>query len=385
MPLLLAMRPRNRHNVHMNTPTANGVVSPELVPLHSNRDCRAYLLIDRDSREAALIDPRFDLTRDYMAEVGARGAKLKFVIDTHTHADHLSGGDRFRNLTGCKVVMSSRTQSKVPNFKVEDGQELSVGDFKLRFMHTPGHTPDSMSIFDGRRVFTGDTLFIGGAARTDFMGGSSAQLYDSFRKLEALGEAIEVWPGHDYNNRESSTIGRERQTNKAFMQPDRDALVKLLAMKGELPANMSEILNFNTQAGITEPEIVTPADVARFGTPGRDFTLLDSRYIDEWQAGRIADAVHVPLPEIHDRWSEIAKLPHPVISVCRSGVRATYVMMAARQNRDSGWFLLEGGMQAWKKAGLPMVSDTGVKPEVISSKFAAGGSCAAGGGTCAAG
>jgi rhodanese-related sulfurtransferase len=254
----------------------------------------------------------------------------------------------------------------------------------LTFIHTPGHTPDSMSVFDGKRVFTGDALFIGGAARTDFMGGSSAQLFDSFRKLEALGDNVEVWPAHDYNNKESSTIGRERQTNNAFMQPTKDALVKLLAMKGPLPANMEEILSFNTRAGMPEAEIVTPKDVARFGTPGKDFTLLDSRYIDEWQAGRIGNAVHVPLPEVKDRWAEIAKLPHPIVSVCRSGVRATYVMMTARAQGDKGWYLLEGGMQAWKKAGLPMVSDAGAEPAVISSKFSVGGSCAAGSGTCAA-
>lgn len=358
---------------------------PVLAPLHQDRDCRAYLLFDEAGHEAALVDPRFDLTRDYHAEVERLGLKLKYVIDTHTHADHLSGGDRFRNLSGCKVVMSSRTASKVPDTRVEDGQTLKLGDSQLRFIHSPGHTPDSMSIFDGKRVLTGDTLFIGGAARTDFMGGSSAQLYDSFRKLEALGDAIEVWPGHDYNGKQSSTIGRERQTNKAFMQPTKDALVKMLAMKGELPANMDEILSFNTRAGMKEAEIITPKEVARLGAPGKDFTLLDSRYIDEWQAGRIAAAVHVPLPDIKDRWAEIEKLPHPIVSVCRSGVRATYVMMTARDKRDKGWYLLEGGMAAWKKAGLPMTSDTGAEPKVISSKFATGGSCAAGGTTCAAG
>jgi len=359
-------------------------VAPELVPLHSNRDCRAYLLFDPDSREAALIDPRFDLTRDYRAEIEKRGLKLRYVIDTHTHADHLSGSDRFRNLTGCKVVMFEKTSSKVPDLRVEDGRQIRLGDRGLTFLHTPGHTPDSMSIFDGRRVFTGDALFIGSAARTDFMGGNSAQLYDSFRKLEALGDAIEVWPAHDYNYKESSTIGCEKQTNKAFMQPSRDDLVALLALKGELPANMEEILSFNVRAGIAEPQIVTPREVSRLGTPGTDFTLLDSRYIDEWQAGHIPLAVHLPLPEVKSRWTEIVALPHPVVSVCRSGVRATYVMMTARAQGDKNWYLLEGGMQAWHSAKLPMVSERGGEPAVISSKFSTGGSCAAGGATCAA-
>ncbi len=358
--------------------------APALVSLHPDRDCRAYLLFDEASREAVLIDPRFDLTRDYEAAIKQRGLSLKYVIDTHTHADHLSAGDRFRNLTGCKVVMSSATKSRVPDLKVKDGDTLPLGAFSLRCIHTPGHTPDSMSIFDGQRVFTGDTLFIGGAARTDFMGGSSEQLFDSFRKLKALGEATQVWPGHDYNGKESSTIAREASTNKAFMQPTKADLVAQLALKGELPANMAEILSFNSERGLPEADIIAPQDVAKLGKPGVDFTLLDSRYIDEWQAGRIAGAVHVPLPEIKDRWPEIAAMKHPIVSVCRSGVRATYVMMTARHAGDKGWYLLEGGMSAWKKAGLPMTSDTG-KPAVITSKFATGGSCAAGGGgSCAA-
>lgn len=367
----------------MTTKTA--LAAPALVPLHSDRDCRAYLLIDEASKQAALVDPRFDLTRDYEAVLKQRGVALKFVIDTHTHADHLSGGDRFRNLCGAKVIMSAATKSRVPDLKVKDGETIQLGGATLRFIHTPGHTPDSMTIFDGKRVLTGDTLFIGGAARTDFMGGSSEQLFDSFRKIEALGDDVEVWPGHDYNGKESSTIGREHKTNKAFMQPTKADLVALLAMKGELPANMAEILSFNSERGLTEPEIIAPRDVAKLGKPGVDFTLLDSRYIDEWQAGRIAEAVHVPLPEIKDRWPEIAKLKHPIVSVCRSGVRATYVMMTARHAGDKGWYLLEGGMQGWKKAGLPMVCDGKGEPAVITSKFSTGGSCAAGGGgACAA-
>jgi rhodanese-related sulfurtransferase len=240
-----------------------------------------------------------------------------------------------------------------------------------------------MCVFDGTRVFTGDTLFIGGAARTDFMGGSASQLYDSFRKLEALGPQVEVWPGHDYAGKSHSTIGAELKSNAHF-KADRDSLLKMHKIKGELPANMAEILSFNSEAGLPEDKIIRPADVAKYGKPGRDFTLLDSRYIDEFEAGRIDGAVLIPLPEVHDRWAEIEKLPHPIVSVCRSGVRATMVMMTARHARDDAWVLLEGGMQAWQKAGLPMIADKGV-PDVITSKFATGGSCAAGGGTCSAG
>lgn len=353
----------------------------EMRVLTPERDCRAYLLWDPATRDAAVIDVRFDYARQVFRELEAAGLTLRYAIDTHTHADHLSGGDRLRNLSGCKVVMSSATKSKVADTLVSDGQALALGDCELRFIHTPGHTPDSMCVFDGGRVFTGDTLFIGGAARTDFMGGSSAQLFDSFRKIEALGDDVQVWPGHDYNKRESSTISAERKGNPAFAEPTKEGLVKRLAMKGELPASMSEILAFNTQAGLPEDKILTAEQVATLGTPGRDFTLLDCRYEPEWKAGRIPGVVMIEMPDVADRMEEIRKLPHPIVSVCRSGVRATMIMMTARQAGDEDWLLLEGGTQAWHKAGLPMEADEG-EPKVISPPAGLGGSCAA---TCAAG
>lgn len=355
----------------------------EMKSLHGDRDCRAYLLFDPDTRDAAIIDPRFDLTPAYLREIEAAGLRLKYSIDTHTHADHLSGSDRLRNKTGCAIVMSAATKSRVPDYQVADGETLPLGGVELRFIHSPGHTPDSMCIFDGQRVFTGDTLFIGGAARTDFMGGSAAQLYESFRKLEALAPETEVWPGHDYNGKQSSSIGHELEHNPHF-KDDREGLIRRHTIKGELPANMTEILSFNTQAGLPEDRIIRPADVARYGKPGVDFTLLDSRFEDEFAAGRIDGAVLIPLPQVADRWPEISRLPHPIVSVCRSGVRATMAMMTARHAGDDDWVLLEGGMQAWMKDGQPMLSDGG-QPDVITSKFATGGTCAAGGSTCSAG
>ncbi|MCA8936328.1 MAG: MBL fold metallo-hydrolase [Planctomycetes bacterium] len=360
------------------------VATIEMKPIAYGRDCKTYLLWDADTKEAAIIDPRFDHVARYVREIEQTGVKLKYAIDTHTHADHLSGSDRLRNLTGCAIVMSDASKSKVPDYKVADGETLKLGGHQLTLLHTPGHTPDSMCIFDGHRVYTGDTLFIGSAARTDFMGGSPEKLYESFRKIEALGNDVEVWPGHDYNGHEHSTIAAELETNPHF-KADRDGLITMHKIKGDLPANMAEILSFNTEAGIEENKIIKPTDVASFGTPGKDFTLLDSRYVDEFEAGRIDGAILIPLPELHDRWAEVEKLPHPIVSVCRSGVRATMAMMTARHAGDENWLLLEGGMQAWQKADKPMVSDTGKDPDVITSKFAVGGSCAAGGGTCSAG
>jgi glyoxylase-like metal-dependent hydrolase (beta-lactamase superfamily II) len=360
------------------------VATLELSTPGIKRDCKCYLLADADTREAAIIDPRFDDVLSYLTDIKAQGLTLKYAIDTHTHADHLSGSDRLRNITGCKVVMSSATKSRIPDTLVEDGQTLKLGDHELRFIHTPGHTPDSMCIFDGRRVLTGDTLFLNGAARTDFMGGSSEQLFDSFRKIEALGDDVQVWPGHDYNGRESGTIGEQRRDNPVFAETSKEALVARLSAKADLPANMSEILTFNTEAGIPEERIIRADKIAELGKPGVDFTLLDVRYKEEWDAGRAPGAVHIEMPDVSKRLDEIAKLPHPIVSACRSGVRATIVMMAARRAGDEDWLLLEGGMLGWKDAGNEMEANSG-EPDVIPPPHTMGGNCMAAGGSCAAG
>lgn len=359
------------------------VATLEMKVTHPSRDCKSYLIWDAASGEAALLDPRFDLVREYVDQLKELGLTLRYAVDSHTHADHLSGSDRMRNLTGCKVVMSDRTRSRVPDLKVADGHQLPLGDQHVTCLHTPGHTPDSMCLFDGARIYTGDTLFIGGAARTDFMGGDSGQLFDSFRRIEALGPAVEVWPGHDYNRKQHSTVEAELRNNPHFGDTNRDSFVRRMDIKGQLPANMAEILSFNTEAGLPEDRIIRPEQVARLGRPGRDFTLLDVRYADEWAAGRAEGAVHIPMPELRARWAEVAKLPRPVVSICRSGIRATLMMMTARHAGDQNWLLLEGGMNAWQQAGLPLVADAGRKPDIVASATQGGGSCALP--TCASG
>lgn len=353
--------------------------SDGFVDLQPDLPCKAYLLFDQETRRAAIVDPRFDRVPEYLKALKTRGLELAYCIDTHTHADHLSGADRFRNLTGCKIVMSEATKSRIPDLKVADGQTLSLGSLELRLIHTPGHTPDCLSVHAGNRLFTGDSLFIGGSARCDFMGGSPLAQFDSFRKIEALGEQTEIWPGHDYNGRHQSTVGEELRTNEAFSERDRDRLVRKLSIKAALPENMAEMLSFNTEAGLSEERILRPEDCKKLGAPGVDLTFLDLRFDDELAAGRIdAPLTRIPLPELKERWDDLKGLPRPVVSVCRSGVRATLAMMAARHAGDEDWYLLEGGMLAWQAAGLPLSCDTDLAPEVIVSALSDGGTCAAG-------
>ena len=345
--------------------------------------CRAYLIADEKSRQAAVVDARFDWAPRILDELKREGLSLKYAIDTHTHADHLSGSERLRNLAGCRVVMSGATRSKVPDLLARDDEELELGGQVLHFLHTPGHTPDSMCVRVGNSLITGDTLFIGGSARTDFMGGSAAALFDSFRRLEALGEQTEIHPGHDYNCKQVSTIGEELRSNAAFAERDKRALINRLDVPGPLPNNMAEMLAFNTRAGLSEAVIVQPRDVKGLGVPGRDFTIVDVRNADEFAAGRIEGAFALPLPEVNFRLNELEGKKRPLLFVCKAGIRATLAMMSARRARLSDCLLMEGGMEAYAAARLPMTSDKGSPRVIAPAGTGPAAACAAGG--CAAG
>lgn len=353
-----------------------------IINLHADRQCRAYLVADAERREAALIDARFDLVPLYLDALRRENLKLRYAIDTHTHADHLSGSDRLRNILGCKVVMSGATRNKVPDLLARDDDEFELGRAALRFLHTPGHTPDSMCVMAGDTLLTGDTLFIGGSARTDFMGGSASALFDSFRRIEALGPDVEVLPGHDYNQKVRTTIGEELISNSAFRERNRQALIRRLDVPGPLPNNMSEMLAFNAHAGIAERAIIRAQEVRGLGVSGRDYTVVDVRNANEFEAGRIEGAKHIPLPDFDARLGELEGVRRPLLFVCKAGVRATLAMMAARRAGLSDLLLLEGGMEAYTAARQPMVADTGKTPAVVApismgpaAACAAGGSC----------
>ncbi len=357
----------------------------DIINLHPDKQCRAYLIADRARGEAALLDPRFDVAPQYLERLKTEGLRLRYAIDTHTHADHLSGSDRLRNLTGCRVVMSSHTKSHVPDLKLADDATLELGASGLRLLHTPGHTPDSMCLVADNTVLTGDTLFIGGSARTDFMGGSPSALFDSFRRLEALGRDMRVLPGHDYNNKTATTIGQELLHNPAFAERDKQTLVARLSVKGDLPLNMREILAFNVDAGIAERAIISAKDHALEGDAASRFTIVDVRTDFERDAAFIPGSIHIPLPDFAARLGELKDKRRPLLMVCKSGVRATLAFMAARLGGEREILLLEGGMDAWAAAGRPMSAGHGRAPEVVSMpQTGPSQACAAGGGGCAA-
>jgi hydroxyacylglutathione hydrolase len=173
----------------------------------------SYIVADKNSREAAVVDSSFN-SDELIRVLKTEHFSLKYIIVTHGHSDHTAGNDDLYSELGGKIV-AHRASGVKADIKVEDGDVLHVGSVELKVIYTPGHTTDGICLLvDGKKLLTGDTLFVGECGRTDLPGGNSKLMYDSlFNKLLKLSDEVEVYPGHNYGEKESSTIGEERRTN----------------------------------------------------------------------------------------------------------------------------------------------------------------------------
>ncbi len=188
----------------------------------------SYVIADEVSREAAVVDPSFNAA-ELMQLLKAEGFSLKFIVCTHGHSDHTAGNYELQSALGGQVVAHSLSRIRA-DLKVEDGDVLNVGAIELKVIYTPGHTTDGICLLvDGKKLLTGDTLFVGECGRVDLPGGSSFKLYDSlFNKILKLADDVEVYPGHDYGAKPSSTVGEERVSNYVLKPRSVDEFVEFM-------------------------------------------------------------------------------------------------------------------------------------------------------------
>ena len=188
-----------------------------------------YIIASGKGREALIIDPVIEKTHEYIEVLNNLELKLVKVIDTHIHADHITGLNELNKRTNCTRIMGEKSKSEVVDLKVNDNENIKLENIKITALYTPGHTDCSYSYLMDDRVFTGDTLLINGTGRTDFQSGSPYDAYDSlFNKLLKLPEKTLVFPAHDYNGKKNSTIGTEKNNNPRLQVSSKDEYAEIM-------------------------------------------------------------------------------------------------------------------------------------------------------------
>jgi hydroxyacylglutathione hydrolase len=187
-----------------------------------------YILADEENGEAAVIDPSWDLGK-IIQTLKKNNWRAKYIINTHTHFDHVLGNEQMAELTGAKIVQHKNSQLE-KDIAVSDGDTIEIGSIRLRVLYTPGHSKDSICLLlDDQFIFTGDTLFVGNCGRVDLPGSDAKEMYDSlFNRLAKLNENLILYPGHNYGPTSISTIGHEKKTNSVFQPRSKQEFLELM-------------------------------------------------------------------------------------------------------------------------------------------------------------
>lgn len=343
----------------------------------SDGGCQSYVLGCPDTCAAVVIDPALAQIDRYRAIAGREGFRIRYIVETHTHADHFSAARQLGAEAGAPVVMHRASVAPDIAIRVEDGHQIPVGNLRLRILHTPGHTRDSMCVHVGDRVFTGDTLLIGGTGRTDLPTGDPDQLYDSlFGKLLRLDRETLVFPAHDYKGRGHSTIGAELDGNPRLQKKDRAEFVAMMrSLNLAAPTHLTEALRTNMTGGKTVRQMLNEAAAAipfislaelarRLKQPRNDFVILDVRERDAYARGHVPGAQHLARGQLELKVDQT--FPDPdleILTVCEHGKIST---LAAATLRELGFrraVALDGGMKSWREQGYPM--DEGEDPALL--------------------
>jgi len=188
----------------------------------------AYIIGDDKTKLCAIVDPAWEVDK-LLGQCRELGMNVSYVINTHSHHDHVEGNDAVVKRSGAKIIAHEKSPLR-KDIPVKDGDSISIGSLKIKVIHTPGHCPDHICLLVDGDLLTGDTLFVGECGRTDLEGGSASEMYDSlFNKLIVLDDSIKVHPGHDYGNKPSSSIGEERKNNYTLKPRTKEEFIKFMA------------------------------------------------------------------------------------------------------------------------------------------------------------
>src|SRR4029077_16845757 len=329
----------------------------------------SYLLASRHGGEALILDPVLENADRYCQLLRELDLRLGKAVDTHLHADHVTGLGELRDRTQCITIMGEQSKADVVSMRVSDGDKVMIEGLSLDVMYTPGHTDDSYSYLMGDRVFTGDTLLIRGTGRTDFQNGSARAQYESiFNRLLKLPDETMVFPRHRHKGDTVRTIGEERRCNPRLQVKSVDEYVELMHnLKLANPKMMDVAVPANMKVGLHQEEIArrgwartVEEVIALVGQP--EVVLIDLRERSERERhGAIPGSLHVPYPTLEESTGPGGTLHALATSTgkrllfyCAFGERSAMAVQAAQDAGLSCACHLQGGLAAWKAAGGPL-------------------------------
>ena len=332
--------------------------------------CQSYLLGCSETCAAVVIDPEISQVDRYLGLAARDGLRIRYLIDTHTHADHFSGTRHLARQLGVPVVMHRESPAPYVDMRLDDGDLILVGDLRIQAIHTPGHTRDSMCLLTEDRLFTGDTLLIGATGRTDLPTGDPEALYDSlFNHILQLDPSLKVHPAHDYKEQHHSTIAQELAGNPRLQKQDRAEFVDMMrSLNLTMPTHITEALRSNMSGGKSVAQMLSEAAAtvpfmsldelkARVEATEEDLIVLDVRERDAYEQGHIPGARLLPRGQLELRVND--DLPDPtrrILSYCELGRISTLATATLREMGYRRAVALDGGMKAWREAGYPLKS-----------------------------
>jgi glyoxylase-like metal-dependent hydrolase (beta-lactamase superfamily II)/rhodanese-related sulfurtransferase len=324
-----------------------------------------YLLASRHGGEALIVDPVLERVDHYIQLLTELDLRLVKAVDTHLHADHVTGLAALRDRTQCITVMGEHTRADVVSMRIGDGDKIGIEGLSLGVIHTPGHTDDSYSFTMADRVFTGDTLLIRGTGRTDFQNGDARAQYDSiFNRLLKLPDATLVFPAHDYKGEMVSTIGEEKAFNPRLQVKSVDEYVELMNnLKLPNPKMMDVAVPANSKIGLSQGEVarkgwaITTADFAK-AIDSQDSAIVDIRETAERdKEGVILESLHVPYATVAENLKPRGLLHElgiakQLIFICTFGERSAMAVQLAQAVGLKSARHVHGGLAEWRAGTL---------------------------------
>ncbi len=320
--------------------------------------CYSYGL--SSNGEAVIVDPHISLLNEYESYLKKHKLKLSAIVDTHTHADHFSLAAVLKKRTGAPVIMHEKAISQVADKRVKEGDVIMAGEAALKVVYSPGHTDDAISLHGDGKLFTGDVLLIGSVGRTDFQNGSPESMFETLQKLRALPDEVELFPGHDYHGKSSSTLGIEKKTNPFLKESDREAFLNYARSKRlPKPFNLDNIVRVNQKGEAASLEMIGPREASRLIEKDAEAQLLDVRSAMEFTETHIKGSVNIPIDMLSGKLEELGGSKKRYIVLCRTGNRspmaADMMIQAGIQNVK----VLDGGLTSWQKERLPVEKGAG--------------------------